>query len=139
MEFSTNHNLKVGDIISSEGEQIAIADTHEVWEYTANPDIHGSFKVIGTATIRILGYSEPHICTNSMNVRGLVCFLPDEYKGCGILKVKVTHIHNRSVEAIPIDYIKADKSLIWYLYGWEADKVLKETIAYPNIRRTGST
>lgn len=132
LPFSSNHSRQVGDIVETQGEQVAIADPHEIWEHDPADYGKGSWKTTGEATVRILVDT---ICTNRMNVRGLVCYLPDEYKGCGIIKARITKIHNKSVEAVPIDYIQGDKPLAWYLYGKKVADIIQE---HPYIKRITS-
>ena len=135
MNYSLNHNIKVGEIVSSVGEQIAIADAHEIWEPNQADTRTGTWKTVGEATIRIASDANNIIHTNMMHTRGLVCFLPNEYKGCGILKVRITHIYNKSVEAIPIDYVKHDKPLDWMWHGQGVNELLQQITEYPSITR----
>jgi len=135
MNYSLNHNIEVGEIISSDDEQVAIADSHEIWEHDKDDIRLGKFKTVGEATIRIASGGSNGIHTNWMRDSGVVCFLPKEYKGCGILKVRITRISNKSVEAIPIDYIKDDDPLMWIFHGMEVNKILQEATAYPNMIR----
>lgn len=123
------HSIKPNEVISTLGEQIAIADSYEIWEAGKG------YKTVGEATVRILGCADTHIiCTNFHNVRGVVCFLPEDYKGCAILSVRVTRVFSKSVEAIPIDYIKGDKPIECLCHGMDADKLLTDG-AFPNIKR----
>lgn len=135
MDFSTNHFIKVGDIVKSEDGQIAIADTHEIWEHDPQDIRKGKLKVVGKATIRILSGGDSMINTNRYSSRGVVCFLPEEYKGCGILAIRVTRIYNKSVEAIPIDYLQNDKPLDWLWHGETAITLLQQKTDYPNLKR----
>lgn len=128
MNFSTNHNLQVGDIVSTQGRQVAIADEYEVY---TEVDGKWQWQKVGDGhpVIRIC---EKEINTNNIHLIGLVCFLPIWSKGYAILSVKIQTIGNKSVKGIPLEYIETNPPLDGISNGEDADKIFNKYMSNVN-------
>lgn len=114
--------LKVGQVIHSMGEQVSVPVVHE-----ALVEGEGGIKTWqpvkeGHLSVRINTIDDDaYINTNYMRQSGVVCFVPETYKGCGILAVRLTYVNRNSVGGIPVDYIRAEGDGL--TDGWTGDTV----------------
>lgn len=125
MDWTPNHSLHIGDIIASENERLAIAGEYEVWQSgDAVEGTHGKFVKVAEASFKILG---DVINTDFVDGhKGVLCIVPNEFKGYGIIAVKIISVGSKSVRAIPIDYIKADDPISVLFEGMSVMQILSD-------------
>lgn len=140
LDIRFDKTLKVGQIISSMGEQIAVADTHEVWVTNGNRDNSnrelGKMIEVGDKQpcIRINAYGDTaYINTNQFKQSGIVCFLPIQFTGKGIISVKITQLHRQSVNAIPLDYVQVQSVQLGLHFTGDSFENIKQF--FPNAER----
>lgn len=102
-------DLKIGDKVSSMGDQCAIPDIHRVRGTT-----YDGYRAVGSSPTIYLsnlnrgGHGMPEfwaINTNLLNNGGLVCFLPEPFLHVPVFEVEITKILDKAVLGIPTSWL----------------------------------
>ncbi len=107
-------DLVIGQIIKTQNRIVAVPERLTYWE-------NGRPQESGDVCIRleeklgkehegdeILPYTQSDFdwVISTISTRGLVCFLPNQYDGCGILSIRINKVNQRSVNATPIEWVE---------------------------------
>lgn len=124
--------VKIGAIAETMEDQVTVAIPYE-------KRIDGEYKPVNKMPhIRVkIAYDwdkqNNYIYINTeWKQDGIVCFLPIDYAGCAITKIKIVQIFQNSINGIPLDYYKDDKPISDIYIGDEMEYI---TSIHPTTKR----
>lgn len=121
-------NLSLGQIIKTQNRVVVIPEKLTYWE-EGRPQESDSVCIRLTETLPDDSYADKDFFwTISTSTRkGLICWLPNQYEGCGILSVRINKVGQKSVNAAPVGWIELPNVKLGYEHtGTTVDKILSE-------------